>query len=161
MSLSLLRLERKQKILQIHFEFAYFSFFLTHLQLKRWIRSYTPVILSKTISDSRPKWAKSIPVFRPKWAKCIPVFRPKWAKCIPVFRQKGAKCIPVFRPKRHKNPTRWGGTYLYSLYKGLPLPRGLCRCLLNLSIFQMSFYIWDRYGRRGILRQKYTIYFKV
>ena len=33
--LSLPRLERKQKILQIHFEFAYFSFLLTHLELKR------------------------------------------------------------------------------------------------------------------------------
>ena len=33
--LSLLRLERKQKILQIRFQFAYFSFFLTHLELKR------------------------------------------------------------------------------------------------------------------------------
>ena len=37
--LSLLRLERKQKIIQIHFEFAYFSFFLTHLELKREIGS--------------------------------------------------------------------------------------------------------------------------
>ena len=40
---SLLRLEQEQKrSLQIHFEFAYFSFFLTHLELKQWIRSYTP-----------------------------------------------------------------------------------------------------------------------
>ena len=30
------------------------------------IRSYTPVAPSKTIPDSRPKWAKCIPVFRPK-----------------------------------------------------------------------------------------------
>ena len=37
-------------------------------------------------------------------------------------RPKWAKCIPIFRPKRHKNPTRWGGTYLYSLYKGVPPP---------------------------------------
>ena len=29
------KLESKQKILQIHFELAYFSFFLTHLELKR------------------------------------------------------------------------------------------------------------------------------
>ena len=29
-------------IIQIHFEFAYFSFFLTYLKLKREIRSYTP-----------------------------------------------------------------------------------------------------------------------
>ena len=32
---SLLRLEGRQKILQIHSEFAYFFFFLTHLELKR------------------------------------------------------------------------------------------------------------------------------
>ena len=30
-----IRLERKQKILETHFEFAYFSFFLSHLELKR------------------------------------------------------------------------------------------------------------------------------
>ena len=28
--------------------------------------------------------------------------------------------ISVFRPKQRKNPTWWGGTYLYSLYKGVP-----------------------------------------
>ena len=78
-----------KRILQTHFEFAYFSFFLPHLKLKRWIRSYTPVVPSKTI---------------------------------PNFRPKGAKCIHVFRPKRHKNPTRWGGTYLFRLYKGVPPP---------------------------------------
>ena len=32
--LSLLRLELKQKTLHIYFEFAYFSFFRTHLELK-------------------------------------------------------------------------------------------------------------------------------
>ena len=32
--------------------------------------------------------------------------------------------IPFFWPKRRKNPTRWGGTYLYSLYKGVPTPLG-------------------------------------
>ena len=39
--LSLLRLERTQKnsILQSHFQFAFFPFFLTHLELKRWIPS--------------------------------------------------------------------------------------------------------------------------
>ena len=49
----------------MHFEFAYFSFFLIHLELKRPMRSYTPVISSKSITNSRPKWAKSMPVFRP------------------------------------------------------------------------------------------------
>ena len=28
--------------------------------------SYIPVVPSKTIPDSRPKWTKSIPIFRPK-----------------------------------------------------------------------------------------------
>ena len=39
------------------------------LDLLYQIRSYTPVVPSKTIPDSRPKWAKSIPVFRPKRPK--------------------------------------------------------------------------------------------
>ena len=30
---------------------------------------YAPVVPSKTIPDSRPKWAKCIPVFRPKRPK--------------------------------------------------------------------------------------------
>ena len=33
------------------------------------ICSYSPVVSSKTISDPRPKWAKSIPFFRPKRRK--------------------------------------------------------------------------------------------
>ena len=53
------------------------------------IETYTPIVLSKTIPDFRPKWAKS---------------------------------IPVFRPKRGKNPTLWGGTYLYGFYKGYSPP---------------------------------------
>ena len=43
------------------------------------------------------------------------------SKTIPDSRPKTAKCIPIFRPKRHKNPTRWGGTYLYGLYNEVPL----------------------------------------
>ena len=86
---SLLRLERKQKIFQIHFEFAYFYFVLIHLELKRQLHSYAPVVPSKTTPDSRPK---------------------------------SAKCIPVFTPKRPQNPTLWGSTYLYGLYKGVSLP---------------------------------------
>ena len=71
--LSLLRLERKQKkILQIHLEFEHFFFVLTHRSFgieTMLIRSYTPVVPSKTIPDSRRKWAKWIPVFRPKRRK--------------------------------------------------------------------------------------------
>ena len=43
-----------KQILQIHFEFAYFSFFLTHLELKRKIRPYTPVVPSKTTPAAIP-----------------------------------------------------------------------------------------------------------
>ena len=35
------------------------------------------------------------------------------SKTTPHSRPKWAKCIPVFTPKRHKNPTRWGRTYLH------------------------------------------------
>ena len=39
---SLLRLEEEQKrFLKYHSQFVYFFFFLPHLELKRWIRSYT------------------------------------------------------------------------------------------------------------------------
>ena len=36
------------------------------------------------------------------------------------FQIKMGKTIPVFRPKRCKYRTRPGGTYLYSLYRGVP-----------------------------------------
>ena len=39
--------------------------------MKRQIRSYTAFFPSKTIPNSKPKWAKCIPVFRPKSAKTI------------------------------------------------------------------------------------------
>ena len=42
------------------------------------------------------------------------------SKTIPDSRPIWAKCKPVFRPKRRKTPTRWGGIYLYGLYKGVP-----------------------------------------
>ena len=44
----------------MHFKFAYFFFFLIHLELKQQIHSYTAVFPSKTIPNSRPKWAKCI-----------------------------------------------------------------------------------------------------
>ena len=58
-------------LLTIHFKFAYFSFFLSFF-LSFSFRSYTPVVPSKTIPDSRPKWAKCIPVFEPK--RYIPIW---------------------------------------------------------------------------------------
>ena len=85
--LSLLRLERKQNNYSNPLRIRIFLF-LSHSfgTINTFIHS---VVHSKTIPDSRPKWAKS---------------------------------RPVFRPKRPKNPTRWGGTYLYGLYKRTPPP---------------------------------------
>ena len=81
-------LEGKQKIIQIHFEFACFLF-LSYSFGNETLNTFThSVVPSKTIPDSRPKTAK---------------------------------CIPIFRPKRHKNPTRWGGSYLHGLHNEVPL----------------------------------------
>ena len=55
--------------LKSHFEFAYYPFYFIHLKQRWKIRSYTPVVPSKTKTRFRQKWAKSIPVFRPKWRK--------------------------------------------------------------------------------------------
>ena len=35
-------------------------------------------------------------------------------------RPKWESVYPFSRPKQRKNPTRWGGIYLYGLYKGVP-----------------------------------------
>ena len=45
-------------------------------------------------------------------------------KTIPDLRPQWSKSIPVFRSKQLENHTLWGGTYLYSLYKGVPPPPG-------------------------------------
>ena len=46
----------------MHFEFAHFFFFPIHLELKRQLGSYIPVVVSsKIISDSRQKWANIYP----------------------------------------------------------------------------------------------------
>ena len=42
------------------------SFFIIYLKLKQWISSYITVGSSKPIPDSRPKWAKTVPVLRSK-----------------------------------------------------------------------------------------------
>ena len=38
------------------------------------------------------------------------------------FQTKMGKECTRFQTKRHKNPTRWGGSYVYSLYRGVPSP---------------------------------------
>ena len=42
----------------MHFEFVYYSFFYVYFELKRKIRSYTPVAPSKTMPDFRLNWGK-------------------------------------------------------------------------------------------------------
>ena len=84
--LSLLRLERKSKNSWNPFRIRIFLFLSYSFGIETINTFIHSVVPSKTIPDSRPKWAK---------------------------------CVPVFRPKRRKNPTRWGGTYLYSLYRGV------------------------------------------
>ena len=92
---SLLRFERQQKLLKIHSEFAFFSFLFFFV----FVFYLFGIKMTSTIIHSRRSLEKPTQ------------FQTK--KC--------SKSIPVFKPKRRKNPTRWGGTYLYSLcYKGVP-----------------------------------------
>ena len=64
-------IRNSNKKISIYFELTYNTFFLIHLELKRRTHPCTTVVPSKTIMipDSRPKWAKSIPVIRPKRRK--------------------------------------------------------------------------------------------
>ena len=50
------------------------------------------------------------------------------------FQTKMGKVYTRFRPKRRKNPTRWGGTYLYDLYKEVPPPPGEIRLILSFVL---------------------------
>ena len=105
--LVLLKLERKQKKNSLnsfrfsnsHISLSLISYSFGIETINTFIHSVVP---SKTIPDSRPKWAK---------------------------------CILVFRPKRPKNPTRWGGKYLYSLYEGVPPPGVSSVSIIHLYFF--------------------------
>ena len=50
-----------KRFLKIHVEFAYYTFVLIHLELKRPTHWYTTVVPSLTIPDSRPKSGKYYP----------------------------------------------------------------------------------------------------
>ena len=63
----------------------------------------SPLPLSKGLDDQAPPYLKD-------WIG-------HW------FQTKMGKIYTRLRLKRRKNPTLWGGTYLYGLYKGVP-PRG-------------------------------------
>ena len=69
----------------MHFKFAYLSLFLFHLKLKRQIRSYTPVVSSETIPNSRTKRAKCTCFQTEKVQKPDP-----WGRHIPIWLTKGS-----------------------------------------------------------------------
>ena len=66
---SLLRLERKQKHYSNPFRIRIFFFLSYSFGIEAINRFRHSVVPSTTISDSRPKWAKSMSVFRPKRRK--------------------------------------------------------------------------------------------
>ena len=55
-------------------------------------------------------------------------------ECHLLFRV--SKSIPVFRRKLLENHTLWGGTYLYSLYRGVP-PRDLAALHCKWSVVKV------------------------
>ena len=67
--LSLLTLERKQTNSSKSFRIRIFLFLSYSFGMEAINFSYIPVVPSKTIPDSRLKWAKCIAVFRPKRLK--------------------------------------------------------------------------------------------
>ena len=71
---------------------------LTHLELKWTVCSYTPVVPLKTIADSSPKWAKSIPVFRPE--QCVKTSPPGAAHTYNYDLCKGVPAVTT--AKIHK-----------------------------------------------------------
>ena len=69
--LSLLRLERKQKSSSKPFLIRLFLFLSYSFGIETTNTFIHSVVPSKTILDSRPKWAKCIPIFRPNGAKTL------------------------------------------------------------------------------------------
>ena len=97
-----------KKILQIHFEFTYFPFLLWNNKL---IHSYTPIVPSKTIPDSRPKWAKFI-YTHSQTKKAQKPYPLGWH--IPIWRMWGSTPPPLtpyswYLPSLHtlKDWTQW------------------------------------------------------
>ena len=70
--LSLLRLERKQKNYSNPFRIRIFLFLSYSFGIETINTFIHSVVPSKTISDSRPKWAKCIPVSDQNGAKTLP-----------------------------------------------------------------------------------------
>ena len=62
------------------------------------------------------------------------------------------KVYTRFQSKRRKNPTRWGGTYLYSLYKRVP-PLDKKSHSAKASPFKMERFI-SKYVHVGVFGNK-------
>ena len=64
----------------MHLEFTCFYFVLIHLEFKRYLHSYTPIVPTKTIPDSRPTGQSVYPFSGEKaqnpslWGRHIPVY---------------------------------------------------------------------------------------
>ena len=91
-----------------HFEFTYFPFLLWNNKL---IHSYTPIVPSKTIPDSRPKWAKFIYTLS-QTKKAQKPYPLGWH--IPILRMWGSNPPPLtpyswYLPSLHtlKDWTQW------------------------------------------------------
>ena len=91
----------------MHFEFAYFFFFPIHLELKRQLGSYIPVVVSsKIISDSRQKWANIYPFSDQNCAKTQPFGAPHTYMAYvrenppPLPREHGLGVNGLKEPKR-------------------------------------------------------------
>ena len=81
----------------------------------------------------------------------------KYVHTHPQFPRKPYhKCKPVFRPKRRKNPTWWGGTYLYGLYKGVNPPQGETTFNFATSpLVSPRNDVWENERRNSILRTRH------
>ena len=176
MSLSLLRLERKQKNSSNPFRIRillFLSYSLAIETMNTFIHSRNSLKNYIRFQTKMTKMGKEYTRFQTKMRKVytrsdqngqsVYPFSDQDAQSVYPFRPKWAKCIPVFRPKRRKNPTRWGGTYLYSLYKGLPLPPGSLSMSIESKYISNVFLYLGSLRKEGYThgRQKYIIYFKV
>ena len=154
MSLSLLRLERKQKnssnpfririLLFLSYSFAIETmntFIHSCNSLKNYIRLQTK--MGKVYTRFQTKMGKvytrsdqngqSVYPSSDQTGKVYSRSDQNGQSVYPFSDQNGAKTLPD------------GAAHTYIAYvRDYPFPRGLCQCPLNLSIFQMSFYIWDR-----------------
>ena len=66
------------------------------------------------------------------------------------------KIYTCFRIKKAQNPNRWGSTYLYSLYKGVP--PGFWPCSPLSYGFYFPFFEWVR--KTGLVIKKITNFLK-